>query len=70
MHISNTIAHNLGKEYYANAESLVAWLPLLGSVIVSGDSRVAGDYSQSSPVNSRQIAEWTAKDTVLSKVKK
>ena len=39
-------------------------------VTLPGETVMLLETLQSSPVNAKQIAEWTAKDPVLSKVKK
>ena len=39
-------------------------------VTLLGETVMLLEALQSSPVNTKQIAEWTAKDSVLSKVKK
>ena len=65
------IAHKPGKDN-ANADVL-SRLPLPEypeEVSLPGETVMLLETLQSSPVNAKQIAEWTAKDPVLSKVKK
>ena len=65
------IAHKPGKDN-ANADVL-SRLPLPEypmEVTLPGETVMLLETLQSSPVNAKQIAEWTAKDPVLSKVKK
>ena len=65
------IAHKPGKDN-ANADVL-SRLPLpeySKEVTLLGETVMLLETLQSSPVNAKQIAEWMAKDPVLSKVKK
>ena len=71
---------NVGHWYYSSTSleskmlTLMSWALTtsrlsFGSTITMRDSSVVGKF-EASPVNAKQIAKWTEKDPILSKVKK